>query len=151
MIIAVEGPDRAGKTTLFEAIRASGFIARYVPNVPTPLSLLPHMLEVQRRADNLWRALYDPSIKHVCDRHLAVSSQVYDRLFGREPLDVSFWREKIRVVYMRPSLETLLARWTPDEQSDPKLYARALELYDETVASYPHIRHVDLKTTLEWL
>lgn len=151
MIVAIEGPDLAGKSTFFERLRPLLPHAKFVNRLPAAKELMPHFNLVEERNIALWRALYDPTKLYVCDRHFTVSSPVYDSLYGRPPLDVSGW--KVFVIYLRPSLDELLRRYElrGDELFDASRFSEALALYDKVVSQYKFILNPMLAEAIQWI
>jgi hypothetical protein len=135
MLVAIEGPDRAGKTTLFQELRKLVGAVRsdivFVPALPMEASLLANMAAVERRTEYLWRQLYDPGLTYICDRHVSISAWVYDRLYGREQLDVSYWYSKVRMLYVYTSTDIMRGR--PDELFDAKRYDAVIGLYRQAM------------------
>lgn len=139
MIVALEGPDLSGKTTVFRRLLVPGAVL--FPGLPMDPELLPHMAAVERRQEAVWRALYDPARLYVCDRHFAVTATVYSKLYGRERPDYSRWYPELRVLYLDAPLELLLARHAErgDLIARPETYAGVLELYNEVLVRFPYV------------
>lgn len=109
MIFALEGPDCSGKTSTFECLRVRDAVM--VPSSSIAPQLMPVMSWVEERNEALWRALHDPRRLYICDRHVAVSSRVYSRVFDRALLvDWRWWSPLIHVVYFRTPLDVLVER-----------------------------------------
>jgi thymidylate kinase len=149
MLIAIEGMDMSGKTTLFRALRSLPELRRtaigvtFVPTMPLPRELWPAMHHVEVRQLALWDALYDPVKLYVCDRHVAVSAPVYDALHGRPMLvDIGPWVHRICVVYLEVPYETVQARYVTrgDQYFDPSKYAETKRLYTSVLARFECIR-----------
>lgn len=139
MIIALEGPDRCGKTTLFLALQGR-LKAKFVPGLPLHRSLMPVMSHVERRQDALWRMLYEPSRLYVTDRHLSVSSLVYSELYNRDPVDVRFWYDKVQVLYLDVPTKELERRHklTGDALFDFANYERVKRCYMKALQNFDH-------------
>lgn len=101
MIIAIEGPDCSGKTTLFNAVLGKLENAVYVPSLGMNMTLRQHASMVSRRDLLWWEALYDQDKLYVCDRHPAVSGPVYDALRGSLPASVDAWYSEVAVFHMK--------------------------------------------------
>ena len=138
MIFALEGPDRCGKTSLFEELKSCLPNCVFVPRLPVDKSLLPVMRSVEARNDALWRALYDERKLYICDRHLSVSNQVYSLLYDREPLDVSFWYGRVHPVYLRVPANELARRHAVarDDLFDVKCYEYVCSLYESVLTKF---------------
>lgn len=139
MILAIEGPDKSGKTTLWRALKAALPSATFVGRLPLPPALFPVMASVELRDSVLWEALYDGSKLYVCDRHLAVSGRVYDAFYGRETLfDWRPWVGRTLVAFLRVDEAVLRERCRTegDEYCLPDDYPRLCRLYDEVLADF---------------
>ncbi len=102
MIIALEGPDCCGKTTLFESLKGR-VNAIFVPKIP-------RSTEAEDWAHyNTMRAMYDPERLYIFDRSIFVSGQIYRQLAGKEPFDFP-WVPKIRALMLDEDIETLQSR-----------------------------------------
>src|SRR4051794_15247147 len=123
VIVALEGMDCAGKSTLLEALRPRIRAARFVQPLPLPKQLMPVMSWVEERQLALWTALYDSKTLYVCDRHVAVSAPVYDEYFGRPCVcEWRAWTQYVHVVYLAVLLGELHNRYAKrgDERFDGK-------------------------------
>lgn len=144
MIVALEGPDRCGKTSVFNAMRERyPDLAKYVPGLPLHAALFPHMAYVELRDSALWGALYDRDRVYVCDRHFAVSAQVYSSVHGRTcAVDCSAWKRELRVVYFDCPLSVLRERHAVagDELFPAGMYAAVLEQYERALLQYRTVR-----------
>lgn len=135
MIVAIEGPDCCGKTTLWNALRDCVEGAKFVPRMHVTPALFPYMRDLTLRDVGLWEALYDPTQVYICDRSPFFSAKVYDRLYGREPLDLSKWDDVVRVLYVRVPIEELRRRYAirGDDLFDEGRFERLLQLYEEAL------------------
>lgn len=142
MIIAIEGPDRSGKSTLFEQLRRSLQWARFVPSLPMSPALFKHIAEVEARQACLWEALYDSRQCYICDRSLFVTGLVYDRIYGRPSMDIELWRPQIRVLYVEVPVEELQRRHaaTGDPLFEADRYAEVIGVYNEIIQGFVHAR-----------
>lgn len=105
MILALEGPDRSGKTSVFEQLK-SRVDAVFIPSLSMPPGVPPGLL-VSKLAE-LWELLYDEEKLYICDRSLFVSGPVYAAVLGSEyPYEWARWKYRVRVVYFDAS-DTLL-------------------------------------------
>lgn len=142
MIIAIEGPDRAGKTTLFHNLRKyEGINAFYVPNVPTTLALLAGIECAERKCVAILEGMYDERALYVFDRCPIVSNLAYAFKYKRETEDklrlAANWKGEIRVVYLTALAEDLKARRADDIDGDVEASMKA---YDETMRYFTHQR-----------
>lgn len=138
-IVAIEGPNLSGKSTLVRELMESYPKFALVPGLPLREELLPVMAAAEERSLALWEALYDPRRVYLCDRHPAVSEAVYSQLNCRKSARISpEWHNRIFLVYLRPSLaelnRRLLARG--DALATPSRLARELELYDAVASNF---------------
>jgi thymidylate kinase len=143
MIVALEGPDCCGKTTLFRALAGRLPEAVFVPSLPQSKELFAVMPAVEARQLALWDCLYDPSKLYVCDRHVAVSALVYDALFCRQaPPIADQWFREVRPVYLGVPLDELERRFAGrgDEYVDASMLARTLLLYSEVLKKFRCLR-----------
>lgn len=108
MILALEGPDRAGKTSVFEALKCR-VDAVFVPSLSLPDGVPPGLLT--SRLAVLWEAMYDPNRLYICDRCLFVSGPVYAALYDEEyTYDWKIWSDHVRVAYIDAPDSVLEAR-----------------------------------------
>lgn len=142
MIVALEGPDCSGKTTLWNALKACVVDARFIPKLSISKELLPHMKLVQQREAEMWESLYQRNTLYICDRHFAVSAPVYDQLYGRERVDYSKWYHEVRVVFLATPLDELERRFAQrgDESIDMEQLKTLNNLYWRHVDNFKHIR-----------
>ena len=143
MIVALEGPDLCGKTSVFQHLIVPG--AAMCPGLPMDSELMPHMAAVERRQEAVWRALYDPARLYICDRHFVVTSLVYSKLYGRPVPDYSRWIPELRVLYFDAPLSVLLDRHAErgDRIAQPEHFGRVLELYDEVLRGFECVARLD--------
>lgn len=110
MIIALEGPDCCGKTTLFNALQGR-IRAVFVPKVFTSPGIFAAMSDVSHRDLDFWEHLYDSNRLYICDRHASVSGPVYNMLRGDRSIDVSLWTRRVVPIVLNPGREELLRRF----------------------------------------
>lgn len=130
MILAIEGPDRVGKTTVFEELRLRMRGPVFVPNVPFDARLMPVIDLLQDRTIALWEALYDRTRFYVCDRVPFVGNIVYAHVYGRRVPSYPKWEAEIRVVYLRATSEVLRTR--PADPL-PQNYDKVVAIYDQVI------------------
>lgn len=144
MIVAIEGPDCSGKTTLFKRLFSSGAGRRtcWVPRSETNAETLSCVKSIDRAIEHLWRCLYDRNQQYICDRHFTVSAPVYDELYGRPAADYSVWYPIVRVVYLDQPLSFLESRHMlrGDEHFDITHYRRVMALYEKHVRNFKFMR-----------
>jgi thymidylate kinase len=142
VIIALEGPDKSGKTTVFHCLQAMRLRAKFVPSVPIHPDLMPVMHHVERRQADLWSLLYDKSKMYVADRHFAVSAPIYDAIFNRPVLNVSSWIKELFVVYFDVPIPILEQRYRSvgDALFDAKHYAIAKRLYETAIRQFRYVK-----------
>lgn len=138
MLIALEGPDRAGKTTVFNRLRKL-IPAHFVPTMHITPALLACMGDVERRQIELWDALYDSDKLYICDRSVFVSAPVYDRLYGRPVTRfAACWYDRTKVLYFDAPAEVLRERHaaTGDKLFDASKYELVQGLYKAVLSRY---------------
>lgn len=153
MLVSLEGPDRAGKSTLFQALRADHRLvdAVFVPSLPATKNIMAIMGEVEVYAERLWRHLYDPTKLYIVDRHMALSAKVYAQLHGRAVNEFPYWKMQSWIVYVDVPLSELRRRYAAakDELFDDELYAKLKYLYEQEVRRYQYFRVDGKKPTKE--
>jgi thymidylate kinase len=135
MIIAIEGVDCAGKTTLFNALRGR-VPAVFVPSLPLPKELWPVMPWVELRQVSLWEHLYDQEKLYICDRSVFTSAPVYDALMRRPfLLDLAPWKPRVRVLYLHLDDDEIRRRFAErgDEHIGVSQASRIKDLYQSLV------------------
>lgn len=139
MIYCIEGPDLAGKSTLFAELRKRRPGLVYVPSMPLTKGLFQHFSDVEARDEALWWALHDPEVDYVTDRHVAISGPVYDRVYKREEkVPWQRWVPHIHVLYLDLPLSKLWQRLRErgDEHFDGAKYASLLQEYEEHLGNF---------------
>lgn len=136
MIIAIEGPDRSGKSTLAQLLahRLKETPVKCILSWGLPKELVPVLSHFEQKQEQLWWELYNPRQLYVCDRHVAVSAPIYDRLFERQCLvDWKRWTMQIHVLYVEVPIAELERRHrATNEQNFPiEHYKQVRELYAE--------------------
>jgi hypothetical protein len=111
MLIVVEGPDGAGKSTLIESARQKKeYFVRWQSSGPPPD--LKTVIQVL-----FWLSSFPKDVHVVCDRIPCISDRVYGPilrgidLFEKMPLDFGLGKLDT-LVYCRPPTETLLKNAT---------------------------------------
>lgn len=139
MLVVLEGPDRCGKTTLFNLMRGRLKNFLFLDALPLPKELMPVMSFVEQRQEAVWKQLYNNRQNYLCDRHFAVSSLVYDEFYKREHLiDSMHWAGQMTVVYLQVPVEELVRRCkdAPDAFMDPSRYEELLAVYDRVLKEF---------------
>lgn len=139
MILAIEGPDCSGKTTLFKALKWMPSYV-FVPSLPFDSELKPVMHIVEKRQAAVWKYLYNKRVSYICDRHFSVSSVVYDILYNRPVFDASEWEPEVRVIYLSVPLEELQKRYSirGDKHFKADRYEKCLEIYKDVLKGFRH-------------
>lgn len=145
MILALEGPDCCGKTTVYEELerRWKGQPDWcFVPRLPNSKALMAVMPEVELRQAALWCALHDPRRLYVCDRHVCVSAPVYDAVYGRPCHVDGMLVEHIRAVYFEVPGAELLRRYKQrgDDLFDAENYGKLKREYERVLPRFQHTR-----------
>lgn len=139
MILAIEGPDASGKSTLYDALQLQCPKWTFIPRKPATKELLQVMHLWEEQQVLLWSALYNPQLTYVCDRFVMVSGPVYAGLRGQKfALQEHFLREFVHVMYIQLSLDELMKRHAlrGDKLFDAKNYAQVLDNYESVVATF---------------
>lgn len=151
MLVSLEGPDRAGKSTLFQALRADHRLTDvvFVPSLPATKNIMAIMGEVEIYAERLWRHLYDPTKLYIVDRHMALSAKVYAQLNDRSVNEFPYWKTQSWIVYVDVPLNELRRRYAAakDELFDDAQYAKLKFLYEQEVRRYQYYRIDGRKST----
>lgn len=145
MIIAIEGPDKSGKTTLLEPL-AKALQATIVRRFSTPPELMAAMPHVEVLYLQLFGELYDPSKIYVCDRSPTLSAQVYSKVFDRPSyIDVAPWLGRQVIVYVKTHVNALMERHAKDGDDvfPVRLYERTVAEYEQRLKEYPAVIQVD--------
>lgn len=136
MILVIEGPDCSGKTSLFEALKPLMPTARFIPGGGHCVMTR----DIELRQMQIFAAMYDPFQTYVCDRFNFVSAPVYAKLYGRELLDTSNWRDQVLVVYLDVPIHVLCARnEARGESFDQARYEDVIRLYHEVLRGFDHV------------
>lgn len=140
MIVAIEGPDCAGKSSLFGALkgRIAATFFRY-PAVSRD-DFTERITELEERDLYFWEQLYDPGRLYISDRFTAVSSMAYARMYGRRSVDCKPWVPELRVLYLRVPAVVLQARLARrgDAIQRPDLCSDAVASYNVVVQEFQH-------------
>lgn len=152
MILALEGPDRAGKTTMWTELQQH-LRATFIPRLPLSSHLLPFMHLCEQRELELWKLLHRESELYVMDRSPFVSGPVYDRLYNRPSNDVSYWYDRVKVAYVDTPLPELKRRYkaTGDKLFAAGNYEAICAHYRDVLRDFEHIRITQTHEVVAWL
>lgn len=128
MLLAIEGPDYCGKTTLFAALMRETWVGkpRMIKQPDMSTRLFEHVDELERRELPLWAAID----RAIVDRFTVISNQVYGRLYGRPLLDPKLWHSRVVFMYLRQPLEVLIERSVRGDKLLRAKLERVSEAYD---------------------
>lgn len=157
MLVAITGPDRVGKTTLFNSLKGR-VIAHFVPGVPTPAALRPHMRYVEELSTSLWTALYDPSKVYIADRCPYVDNLVYAKVYGRHAFKLPLHMlGEVRVLLLTAPHSVLAQRrmdeWDPRDETAAFDWATGFfrrEVIDAT-QSPTHVLETAVRCIRDWI
>lgn len=138
-IIAIEGPDKCGKSVLFKQLQTSSLLAAKFVNLPSFGKQRMYIAaELALRDLELWEALYEPGQLYICDRHVIVSDAVYSRYYGRKQLRTSVL--DIRVLYLNVPEAVLEARHREcnEDIQDMQDYGAIKKLYADVIQRFSH-------------
>lgn len=149
-ILALEGPDRCGKTSVFLGLQGR-VDATFKPSYSIHPDLFPHMQHVDVYEAAIWQSLYVKQLV-IADRFFAVSAQVYAAIHGRPPFALhNMWKREVIVVYFDVPVEELRRRHaaTGDPQFDIERYSEVKRLYEVTIRKFKYIRVDGTRKTSE--
>lgn len=140
MILALEGPDCCGKTTMFNALRPLLPSATFVPRRKATSGAMRATDAICRSLDHAWQHLYDPTRLYVTDRFFAISEPVYAMLYEREYSTYTHWGPNLRVVYFNVSHAELCRRYAlrGDRFFDAKHYDEVRSHYEAVIGAFTH-------------
>lgn len=141
MIVVVEGPDGAGKSTLIEKLRANSTRYFIIIKSAGPPPHLGYIQEFHDALEAFERSFSPMPITVICDRHPAISDPIYAGLIGDRksiPLSTSKWmlRSIDVLIYCRPSDAVILANVHGNEQMDGvrEKTRHIIAEYDDTIS-----------------
>lgn len=143
-IVAIEGPDKCGKSTLFAKLQNCGAFpgAKFIdaPSFKREQMCIAHILAA--RDLQMWELFHDPRQLYVCNRHTITSDAVYSALYCRPGLRPSPLEADIGVLYIDVRTEELQRRHSEckEEVQNPKHYALVKQLYEGVLQRFPHAR-----------
>ena len=150
MIIACEGADRSGKTTLLRPL-ATALQAKLITRLETSKETAKCWSYIEPVYLHLLECLYDPSITYVSDRSMTVSAQVYSAVFNRPCLiDPTPWYDRETIVYVDTPIGVLCERCRAENNDvfPEALYERTIAEYERVLRRYTVIR-VDGTASIE--
>ncbi len=120
MILAIEGVDGCGKTTLWKKLRETLYVPvnghiLYPEFTPLGPKLFAVIEEVEFRESVLFRSLYERGTHYVFDRFFGVTGPAYALAFGRMQTEEAFrraheWASETVVLYLDAPVEMLRVR-----------------------------------------
>jgi hypothetical protein len=152
MIVIVEGPDGAGKTTLIHQIRARSDRYFWIMRPSRPPTSKPEILRTLR-----WITSRPEKLDLLFDRHPAISEQIYGPIFRGINHLAEFEGAKATrallggvsmIIYCRPSKDRirLNTRITPQMEGVPDLIDKIITAYDSLMTElslYKRVYHYD--------
>jgi len=137
LLICLEGPDKCGKTSMFNALRGK-VDAVFVPGLPIAKELFPVMYLAELRNVKLWELLYDPSRLYVCDRSPLVTHNAYSMVYGRRFVHSDLLQRETRIAYFKVPEAELRRRYAAigDENFDAENYSKLLAAYDHVLRDF---------------
>lgn len=121
MILSIVGPDRVGKTTLFEGLRSHVQGAVFVPSVPWSIKLTPVVDAIADRTEALWEALYRPELVYVCDRGPFVDNCAYSRMRSPCIHRQLFMTDRLRVLLLDAESHVLTSRGASSQEVQARI------------------------------
>ncbi len=143
MLIGIEGPDRAGKTSLLLPL-AHALNAKPITRLPTCKASVKAWPYVEPIYLHLLEQMMNPYTDYVTDRSMTVSAQVYSAVFDRPLLfDPTPWFEREVIVYVKTPIDVLRSRWADEANAGDvfpvEMYERVIEEYARVLANYKTI------------
>jgi len=143
-IVALEGPDRCGKSSMLAQLAGRVYGTVICPGLKYMEDLLAPDIapKVEARQAELWSQLYMPGRAYLLDRSFTCTPEVYSLLKNRPLLvDPEPWRKCQLIVYMEVPLEELQRRHkeAPDK-FNPEGYRSLLECYEHVLPRYKVLR-----------
>lgn len=132
MIIAIEGPDGSGKSTVVTHLDRLFRGAQVIQFRSTPREYIDCIQVLEPFVFSLFEQMYDPAKVYICDRFFSVSSRVYARMRNEvsefERLALDAWAlPELHVIYLDQRVEVMLSRLAQrDRPYDGGAYARQL-------------------------
>jgi len=162
MIIAIEGADGVGKSTLWE--RLYDMLPRKIParfrrvrfvSYP-PLGSLWQMIEhVEAREAAVFDQLYDPGALYLMDRFFAVSGPVYATAFQRTIPDYRKWLPELVTIHLSCPLSELQKRIAARGDDQVEVIARlpaVVDAYESVLSQFEYtVCVLDATQPLEFL
>jgi thymidylate kinase len=149
MILALEGPDGSGKTTMFRALRdfdeqCSGCSSpacfngkvTFVDFPSMGAKLWPFAQQIEDRDVKLFSSLYDSSKTYITDRFFATTGPVYARAFNRPIPDYEVWWPRVHVIYLAAPFDILVDRIQLRQMKDLRQKEPVLDKLSLVVKEY---------------
>ena len=127
MIIAIEGADGSGKSTVFNQLNRIFHGAEFIQFRGTPKEYIDNIDVLEPLMFSLFEQMYDPAKVYICDRFFGVSSRVYARMrmsispLERDGLD-AWTMPEMHVICLDQRVESMwIRRLSQDENYDRQL------------------------------
>lgn len=143
-IIAIEGPDKCGKSQLFAELKNLIWWPMqpvFVEQTSFGRERMHIAAELSLRELEMWEALYIPTKLYVCNRHVLITDAVYSYVYSRKLLRDSFLRGGILVVYMDVDTSELARRniQCKEDIQNPEGYNAVKQRYATVLQKFAHI------------
>lgn len=138
-IIAIEGADKCGKSTLFAQLLGVMVRPKFIQLPSFGKDRMHIASNLALRDLELWEAFYDPKQLYICDRHVIISDAVYSQLYKRPRLRESPLKTEISVLYLDIAVKELKHRHSTckEDVQDSHQYGLVRVLYDRVLQDFP--------------
>lgn len=151
MILALEGPDGCGKTTLYHALahRLRHPQIHFVKWGPLK-DLWRYIVQLEERDHTLFSSMYSADHLYVCDRFCAVTGPIYARVYDRPTLAyyTGPWEpDGLVVCYLHVSADEAIRRREARGSELPDIVARhraLVQAYDSLLLESSRFKHVEI-------
>lgn len=115
MIIAIEGQDGSGKSTVFNHLNRIFHGAEFIQFKETPKEYIDNIGVLEPFMFKLFEQMYDPAKVYICDRFFSVSSRVYARMRNTvsvfEDVGLDAWvMPEMHVIWLDQRVEIMWTR-----------------------------------------
>lgn len=142
-IVAIEGPDKCGKSTLFQALKQLEWPVppQFIETPSYGKERMHVAAELSLRELEMWETFYRPDTLYVCNRHVLVTERVYSWLYNRKVLRSSWLQEEVLVAYLDVPVEELQRRHSlcREEIQDPSKYETVRHIYHRVLERFAHV------------